>query len=43
MQHWHKIVVIFPPIYLPEATYVISLFNLMIELLELIPHAIIIP
>ena len=37
------IVTIFSPIYLSEATYVISSFNLMTELLELIPETIIIP
>ena len=39
----HEIVIIFSPIYLSEATYVISSFNLMTELQELIPDAIIIP
>ena len=29
---WHEIVIIFSPIYLPEVTYVITSFNLMIEL-----------
>ena len=36
-------VFIFSPIYLSEATYVISSFNLMTELQELILDAIIIP
>ena len=39
----HEIVIIFSPIYLSEATYVISSFNLMAELYKLIPDAIIIP
>ena len=40
----HEIVIIFSLIYLSEATtYVISSFNLMTELSELIPDAIIIP
>ena len=38
----HEIVIILTPIYLSEATYVISTFNLMTELYELIPDAIII-
>ena len=38
-----EIVIIFSPIYLSEATYVISSFNLMTELQKLIPDAIIIP
>ena len=38
-----EIVVIFSLIYLSEDTYVISSFNLMTELQELIPDAIIIP
>ena len=39
----YEIVFIFFPIYLSEATYVISSFNLMAELYELLPDAIIIP
>ena len=39
----HDIVIIFPKIYLSEATYVISSFSLMTELSEVIPDAIIIP
>ena len=38
----HKIVIIYSPIYFSEATYVISAFNLMAELQELIPDEIII-
>ena len=38
-----EIVVIFSLIYLSEDTYVISSFNLMTELQELIPDAIVIP
>ena len=38
----HELVIVFSPIYLSEATYVISSFNLMTELRELIPDAIII-
>ena len=39
----HEIVIIFSPIYLSEATYGISSFNLMTELQELLPDATIIP
>ena len=38
----HDIVITFSPIYLSDATYVISSLNLMTELKELIPDAIII-
>ena len=37
----HESVIIFPPIYLTQATYMISSFNLMTELQESIPDAII--
>ena len=37
-----ELVIIFSPIYLLEAIFVISSFNLMTELQELIPDAIII-
>ena len=40
---WRDTVIVFSPIYSSEATYVISLFNLMTELYELIPDATIIP
>ena len=39
----HEINVIFSLIYLSEATYVISSFNLRTELKKLIPNAMIIP
>ena len=38
-----QVVIIFSPIYLSEAIYVISSFNLISELRELIPDVIIIP
>ena len=39
----HEIVIIFSKIYLSEATYVIISLNLMTDLSEIIPDAIIIP
>ena len=38
----HKIIIIFSPFYLSEATYVISSFNMRTELQKLIPEAMII-
>ena len=39
----HEAAIIFSPMHLSEATYMISSFNLITELEELIPDAIIIP
>ena len=39
----HEIVIIFSAIYLSEATYMISLFNLITDIKAAVPDAIIIP
>ena len=43
MAYLHEIIIIFSPVHLSEATYMISSFNLMAEFKELIANAIIIP
>ena len=43
MAYLHEIIIIFFPVHLSEATYMISSFNLMAEFKELITNAIIIP